>query len=90
MIFHEGRSIGTHHAKKAMVKGMWVVSARLFWGTALLAAVSGCGHVPVWINGKYYGPLGCRRCPADSRDAASTPQPEIILKPKTPSVSSTG
>ncbi len=83
-MFHEGRSIGTHHAKKAMVKGICAVSVRLFWSTALLAAVSGCGHVPVWINGKYYGPSDQAAAQPVVVTPPPPPQPKIILKPQTP------
>ena len=81
MTIPRGRSLGTHHAKKTMVKGMCAVSARLFWSTALLAAVSGCGQVPVWINGKYYGPSSDVAAP---QPIVAAPPREIILRAKTP------
>ena len=68
-----------------MVKGMCVVSARLFWSIALLAAVSGCGQVPVWINGKYYGPPSDVAAPQPVVVTAPPPPPQtIIVKPQTP------
>ena len=81
MTIPRGRSLGTHHAKKTMVKGMCAVSARLFWSIALLAAVSGCGQVPVWINGKYYGPSSDVAAP---QPIVAAPPREIILRAKTP------
>ena len=50
----------------------------------MLAAVSGCGQVPVWINGKYYGPPS-DVAPQPVVVTAPPPPPQtIIVKPQTP------
>jgi hypothetical protein len=64
-----------------MVKGVCAASARLIFGTVISATLSGCGHIPIWINGKYYG-LSSDVVAAQPVMVTRSPPPRLKSLPK--------